>query len=350
MDFLTSDEAERYCRDNLEQNIDEEDIKKIIEIVSFYKLEILEIKAYRKAADFYYSIKKYYDAAHYCQKILDYYIRIGNEDKLAFLYNQIGVYKYLNMNYKEALVYFDKANVYAIMFCDSDIEIKSLFNMALIYRKMQWFDKAIEYAEMCIEKTSYKSCPEKYIMFYSIKINCYGDMRKYDKAIEICRILIDEIKDHNDIVTAYLYNNIGNLYFLKGDLDESLNYFFRSEEIRKMKEPQKYGRTMIDKSIVYISKGFFIEAEEALLAGIELASTHNDYEYVLKGHEYLIIVYKALKCDARIEAIYSKNIEFLKEKKPEDLKKIYLQMSQYYISQGKLDKADEYIKLSLEGN
>jgi tetratricopeptide (TPR) repeat protein len=346
MEFPTSDEAERYCREKLEQDIGEEEINAVIEIANSHKLEELVVKAYRKAADFYYSIKKYIEAADCCQKILDYNIRIANNEKIPFLYNQIGVYKYLNMNYKEALVYFDKANIFAIMFYDSDIEIKSMFNMALIYRRMQWLDKAIEYANMCIEKTSYKSNPEKYIMFYSIKINCYGDMKEYDKAIEISKRLIAEIENDNDIVTAYLYNNIGNLYFLKGEPDESLDYFIRSEKIRKVKEPQKYGRTIIDKSRVYISRGLHFEAEEALKAGIGMALTYKDYDYVLKGYEYLINVYEVLKCNEEIELTYAKIINLQKDKNPQELKKTYLQIADFYIKQGKLEKAEEYMELS----
>ncbi|WP_163192381.1 tetratricopeptide repeat protein [Clostridium thermarum] len=350
MEFVTGDEAEVYCRKKLKSCINEEDIDDVIKISKLYVLEELTGEVYKRAGDINYFNHNYTKAFEYYQKALFASEKNGEKDRMPFLYNILGACKHAEMRYEEALSYYDKANIYAIVNNDRDIEIKSLYNCALCYRRMEWFDRALEYVDKCIKKTNLKTEPEKYLRFHTLKINCCIDMREFDKAVSISNHLLTELKEKDGIIAAYIYNNMGNLYLEKGDVDESIKYFIKSEQIRRIKEPSKLCRTIIHKSSAYIAKKLYYKAEENIKVGIELAFTYNDYEYVTRGYNYLIQVYQALDQHQKIEETYEKIIELLKDKKPEELKKIYLKISEYYIKQGKLDKADEYIKLSLEGN
>jgi tetratricopeptide (TPR) repeat protein len=349
MEFLTSDEAERHCRERLLQDIGEEELNEIIDIIKSFNIESLEAEAYGKVAFICYSSKSHANAVKFYQMALDSSLKSGQKNRFPLLYNSLGACKYAEMLYEEALFCFDKANIYAVMFGDMDIEIKSLNNIAMTYRRLSWLDKAIEYADTTLMKLKNMADMSEFIIrAHMIKINCYIDKSDYPKALEISYQLIDVLGDDSVVEGAHIYNNIGNVCVELGKYNEGIKYFNKSEEIRKVNGVNKLSHTLIDKTFAYIKLNLYAEAEAFLKSGIELALRYNDYDYVLRGYEYLINIYEALKCNEKIEATYSKIIELLKDKKPEELKKIYIQISEYYIKQGKLDKADEFMKQSSE--
>lgn len=350
MDFLTSDEAELFCLERIQGEVNGDELNKIIDTAKKYKLEKLEFDVYKKFADLHFMNYKYTDAAENYIKVLNYYIEDGISANIPFLYNIIGACKYAELDYKEALTYFDKANIYAVLYNDYDIEIKALFNSALSYKKLLWLDKAIEYTDMCIGKMSYDSDSSKYAMFHILKMNCYFDMKEHKKALEVCDKLVREMKEKYGSTAAHIYNNIANLYLESGEIEESTKYFSKSEQIRFEKEPEKLSHTIIDKSVVYIKKDLYDQAEATLERGIKLALSFNDFEYALRGYDYLTKVYKTLRNGKKVEESYLNIIKLLKDKKLGDLKKTYLEISKYYIENGKLDKADEFMKLAQEEN
>jgi tetratricopeptide (TPR) repeat protein len=152
--------------------------------------------------------------------------------------------------------------------------------------------------------------------------------------------------DREGLLAGQIYNNMAAAYLDLGEFEKSLEFYNKSEEIRYMRERDKLSRTIINKAQVYIKLKSYMEAEEALIKGIENAMEYNDKEYILLGYQHLIILYKELKDNEKVEETYKRIIELLKEKETGDFKKIYLEMSKFYIEQGKLDKADKYMELS----
>jgi tetratricopeptide (TPR) repeat protein len=271
-----------------------------------------------------------------------------NKDNVPFMYNRIGACMYAEIKYQEALVYFDKANVYAVMCNDSVIECIALYNMAMCYRRLLWLDKAIEYADLFIEKTTVPEQSDQYIYAHMVKINCYADKKDYNMMLTVSQKLINELEDKEGVIAAHIYNNMGNCYSELMLYDKSLEYYNKSEKIRREKELNKLCHTLIDKAHLYIKQNLYIEAEEQLQKGIELAAKYNDYDYILRGYNALIGVYEGIQSNEKIESTYEKIIKLLMKRSPEELKKTYLEISKFYIELGKLDKADEFLKLSQE--
>lgn len=73
---------------------------------------------------------------------------------------------------------------------------------------------------------------EYYVYIKSIEANCYRDMKEYDKALEIFRGLVEEIKDNNNPLLGFLYTNIGEVYMEKNDFEKSMEYLNEAEKIR----------------------------------------------------------------------------------------------------------------------
>ncbi|WP_163192377.1 helix-turn-helix domain-containing protein [Clostridium thermarum] len=340
------EEARHYCKDKLSQDLKEEEIYDVLSIAKEYDLPEIEMEAYKKVGIIYHSNYRYLDAFIAFSNALDIAKNIDEKQIQAYLYNKLGACKYPTMEYIEALVYFEKANSYATIYVDKSIEIMSLFNIALCYRKLGKFDNAIKYADICLSIIDGKSDMEKYIHANMIKFNSYGDMGEYDKALEIGHMLLDWIEDKESISTAFLYNNIANMYLEKGVINKSMEFFNKSQEIRKEKEPSKLSHTIIDKSRIYIKQGMNMEAAMLLELGIELTMKYNDQDYLLRAYYYLIDVYYALDDFENVEQTYFKIINILKPKGNSELIRIYLEMSKLYIKKGDLEEAEKYINLS----
>jgi tetratricopeptide (TPR) repeat protein len=242
---------------------------------------------------------------------------------------------------------FDKANIYAMMYNDDITEVRLLLNSAKCYRRLSWLDKAIQYADLCILKAESIAQIGKLISANIIKINCYKDNKEYDIAIKLSEELINSISDKKNLMIGNICNNLGGLYLLNGDIENSLKNFDKSIEFRTRKDPERLSHTIIDKAQLYVAKKKYHQAVELLQVGCEMALKYNDYDYALRGYRELINVYEVIESFENIEEIYIKIINLVKERNLNELNKVYLELSEYYIDQGKLDKADEFMKLSI---
>jgi tetratricopeptide (TPR) repeat protein len=250
------------------------------------------------------------------------------------------------MEFIEALVYFEKANSYENIYNDNKVEVNSLFNIALCYRRLSKFSNAISYANKCIDKVNDKDEPDKFIYASMIKFNSYMGNGDYESALELSEQLMTWMEDKSGPVAALVYNNIANVYLEKGDLNKSMEYFNKSQEIRKVKEPERLSHTIIDKSRAYIKQGLNMEASMLLQLGIDMTMKYNDQDYLLRAYYSLIEVYYSLEDFNNVENTYIKIVDIIKGRNNSELLKIYLEISKFYIKIGSLSKAEEYIELS----
>lgn len=346
MDFQTREEAELYCSNNIYKIVNKDELWQIVNIARLYKLEKVKAEAYRKLADISFHEYQYGEAFNYYLKILDYNEKTETMNKVAFLYNRMGACKYAELKYEEALAYFDKSSIFAIMYGDEITDINSTFNSAMCYAKLTWIDKAIEYADLCIAKMINQTNTDKYIYAHIIKIGCYSEKKEFSMALETCERLVESMIDKEGIVAANIYNNMGTFSVELNNYEAGMIYYNKSEVIRREKDTYNLSHTLIDKSLIYLCKKLYTDAEKLLNEGIGLARKNNDHEYVLKGCYLLLNAYEGLGQPGKSEKLYEFIVELVKQKSPHELKKVYLEIAEFYINQGKLDKADEYIELS----
>ncbi|WP_139903331.1 tetratricopeptide repeat protein [Clostridium thermarum] len=233
MQFITSDEAERYCSEKLKQDVSEEDLKEIIKFTELFNIKSLEAEANRILGDEYFYKYKYIQAIEHYTKVLDFYNKNNIYEKIPFLYNRIGACKYAEMKYHEALELFDKANISAVVYNDKTAEIHSILNSAMCYRRLSWLDKAIEYADVCISQTGVQTNSNEHVMAHMIKINCYHDKKDFQKAFELSYKLANIVKDGSKFNIGFLYNNMGNLCIELGKFNDAIEFFDKSLEYRR---------------------------------------------------------------------------------------------------------------------
>jgi tetratricopeptide (TPR) repeat protein len=348
MKFLTSDEAEGYCLEKLNEASNEVELQKIINLTKLYSLKELTIQAYIELGKLSYYKHNYNIAFSYFNESLSLIEKEDNKLKIGYVYNLLGACKHAELKYMEALQYFDEAIIYAMMYKDEVTEINSILNSAMCYRRLSWLDKAIEYADLCLIRSKDKIGLDKYINANLIKINCYEDKQVYGKAIKLSEQLIKDIQDKELLIIGNIYNNLGGLYLSIGEIEKSLESFDKSMEFRKLKDIETLSHTIIDKAKVYVYEKLYQQAVELLNLGCNMALKYNDYDYAIRGYKELIEIYISTSDFKKAEDLYLKTVNLLRDKDSQELKKTYLKLSKFYIKQGKLDEADKYLNLSQE--
>ncbi|EQB87637.1 tetratricopeptide (TPR) repeat protein [Clostridium punense] len=356
-DYLTmsrEEEAERYCKNIMDNNPTEEQVNSVIEISLKYGLKETGASAYRVMGDMKYEEYHYLDAFLAYNNSLDICKTIGKLDIQCYLINRLGMCKYDELDYVEALLYFTRAQQYAVELNNYDIEVKAIFNIALTYKKMKKLEEAKKYVEIYINKINGSNdYEEMYAKGNILKSNCIKAQGNIEEAIVILKETVSNFKGITKYTEGMIYNNLGGLYLDKGDYDNSLSAFNKSESIRIEYDESSLAHTIIHKAELYIEKELYTEAILLLKMGCDIAQKYNDNFYLILGYKLLIEIYQKLNKIDKAEELYYKIIDLADEKYNSlELLNAYLKLVELYIKQNKLEEAANIIKLSqkISGN
>lgn len=342
------EEAGIYCKSKMENNPTEEDVNSVIEIGSKYGLKEEEANAYKVLGDIKYESYHFLDAFIAYNNSLEIYKEIKNIDKQCYLNNRLGMCKLRELDYVEALLYFNRANHYAIEFKDKVVEINSIFNIALTYKKMGKIEEALKYIDIYIYIISdFSDYSERCAQVNILKANCLNEKGYIEESILVLTETLNNFTNLKEEIKGTIYNNLGCKYLEKGDFDNSLKAFNKSEIIRIDNDKAKLSHTIIEKASLYIKKELYTEATLLLKIGCDLAKTYNDSYYLVEGYYLLIDVYEKLNRYNEIEEVYYEIIENVKDKyNSPELLKVYLKLAELYIKEEKIEEANKFIKLS----
>ncbi|WP_291571882.1 helix-turn-helix transcriptional regulator [Clostridium sp. UBA4548] len=346
------DEARSFCEDKLKRNPAEEEIKEVISISEKYSLKKIKAEAYRTLGDIRYKEFKFGEAFINYSESADVCKEINEAPLQCYVNNRLGMCKYNELDYEEALLYYNRARQSAAASKDSEVEMNSIFNMALSYKRLEMFDEAMKnidlYLNMINGREDYN---EKYVLANILKSNCFEFKGLIDEAIDILETLVENFKDIIKKDEAFIYSNIGLLYLQKDEFDESLKAFSKSETIRMENDESNLSHTIIDKSRVYIKKELYTEAIILTKLGIDLATRYNDNNYLLKGYYQLIEIYEKLDKNEDIEEVYYKIANIVeKGNNFYEKLKVYLSLTEYYIKQNNMEEAIKYLQKSKKNN
>lgn len=341
------EEAKKYCLDNLEDDINQEKATELINIVKRYNLAEVEAEIYKILGDISYRNKTYNQAFLNYSFSIDIYKNTTNKKNIAYLYNRLGMCKFSVFECNDSVIYFNRAIYYSSIYNDEVTGSYAIYNIAKCYRKLKKYDKAIEYCDIFISECNKSENVENYIYAQSMKANCLGDTEKIDNAILIYNELLREKIEIVAPLKAYVYNNLGSLYFKKEELIKSLNYFNKSQSIRSEVDKKNLSHTLIDKSEVYIKQKLYNEAIMIINLGIDMAKIYKDSQYLLKSYNLLIEIYTLNGDCNKVEENYNNMLIILKDTKDtKNLLKVYLSLCELTFRGNNYEKAYEYLKLS----
>jgi len=177
---------------------------------------------------------------------------------------------------------------------------KTLNNLGIAYSHQGEYDSAIFFQSESIvllerlgDSTQLAGMYSNLGVSYRNKNNYKTALKQYERALEIQLNMRDQVDNREDI--AYIYINIGSMYFTLEEFESSLEYFQNAEQIAR-----EIDNKLLLASI-YVNLGAsnyrLSQYESALInldAGIEIAKEISHSQSIYRGYTYQGRTYEAL--------------------------------------------------------
>ena len=343
------EDAELYCIQKL-QNINSiPDIKEIVQIGNIYKLGSVLALAYTQLGDTIFEERDYIGAFTSYVSALEYYRNLGITDKYPYLYNMMGRCKISQLQFTEALTYFNFADHHALLQNNQSIRNRVIYNIAVCNKKLGRIEECIKYIDIYLSICDREQDFSVYIYANILKSTCYEANNLFDKSIDLLKGLLKNFNSISEPLLGLIYNNLGILYFKEKMFDRSLEYFDISEKIRASIDKPNLSHTVIEKASIYIEQCLYEQAISILRYGLDLATEHNDIEYQLKAYHALADIYMNLDCYKDAENLYLESLILLENNEFKNYKdefmNIYIKLSSFYIEQNNIDRLKEILSV-----
>jgi len=342
-----NEDAELYCLKKLTEINDYNDINKILEIAD--KFNLLNIKAigYSELGEYFFNAKNYDEAFFNYNNSIDIFKNLKQTEKIPYLYLKMGLCKGIILDYTEAVSFFNLSMHYSKLYNDEVIMKRSIYNCAKCHVALNKPEDALKDIEILLNLYNKKEDFTSYININILKANCYEAMENFNTAIDIYTALLNEIIDSTNSSLGYIYNNLGLAYLNKNDFNNSLKYFNKAEKFRANKDKENLSHTLIEKSGIFINQGLYKDAIALIEAGLKLAESFDDYEYLIKGNYMLIHIYETLNDSSNLKKIYSNIIVLFNTlNKNSELISIYIKLAIIYLDENNVTEAKKYLLLS----
>lgn len=342
------EDAHIYCTKKLKTINKINDIKEIIDIGKEYNLEDILADSYLSLAEVYFQNNNFMEAFINYTNALNFYRNIGSLYMESILYNKFGLCKLKQLQFDEALNYFKIANLHATNQNIEDIKKRSFYNIAICNKKLNRISDALNSLDICLSLLDKELDFSLYITVKTLEANCYESQGLIDRSIEILTNLIKDFKDPSHRLLGLIYNNLGSYYLQKCSFRKSLGYFNMSYKIRKNSDKNMLGRTLIEKSLVYIKQNSYKQAINLLKKGILLVCKNNDLAYQLKGYYTLADIYTDLRIYDEAEKVYMALLNLFKDNNVhvsrDEIIKINVKLSCLYLGENNNIKLKEVLQ------
>ncbi|CAF3382081.1 unnamed protein product [Rotaria socialis] len=169
------------------------------------------------------------------------------ESDRALFYNQLGLMKYNQAKYKEAISFHEKSlKIKRKMLPDHHHELAiSYNNIGQVYNSMGDYPKALEFYEKSVEikKNTFPSNHPSLATSYSNIGSVYNNMGEYMKALEFHEKDLEIAKQTlppNHPELAVSYNNIGQVYNKMGNYQKALEFYEKAHKIKHSALPPNH--------------------------------------------------------------------------------------------------------------
>jgi tetratricopeptide (TPR) repeat protein len=298
------------------------------------------------------------------QQVFEVLLEQATDDSgKAPIYNQLGLMKDSQGEYKEAITFCEKAlDIYKKTLPSNHPNLAGSYNnIGLVYCNMGEYSKALSYYEKVLEiqqqsfPSNHRNLAASYNNIGAVYYNM-GEYSKalssYEKALEISQQSLPS--NHPDLASSY--NNIGSVYQNMGEYSKALSSYEKALEIRQQSLPSNHSDLAASynsagavycnmgeysKALSYFEKALEIQQQSLSLNHPSLASSYNNIGNVYYNMgEYS----KALSS-------YEKALEIQQQSLPlnhPNLAGFYSNIGVVYNSMGEYSKALSYYEKALE--
>jgi serine phosphatase RsbU (regulator of sigma subunit)/Tfp pilus assembly protein PilF len=276
-----------------------------------------------------------------------------NDSILLKLYNNIGGESY-QIDQNLAKIYWNKAYALGQKLVKSDTAFvyKEQFaisnnGLGIIARREGDYSTALSYYQNClkIEGDIYKDKRVGNTLMNIAVI--YRNLKEYDKALEYLNESISiAIGNKDSVCFPAIYNGMGMVYRRKNEYDKALEYYNKSLQISLLlKDSSNIAESNNNIGAVYYRTGDFDKAIEYLKKGYQVHLSNNNQAGIANYHKSMIQVYK--KSGNKLMALTEGKLaydSYSKMGRKVEMSEIANSLSQLYSSSNKYEKALEYYK------
>ena len=309
------DEAREYCIKKINDVLSIEEIDNLIDVSIRYNLLDILSTLYVHKGNIIYSNNGYGEAFTNYYNALDIYNSINSLKDKAFIYNKLGKCRLQMLEYFESLSFFTKAHKLSLIGNHKLIEKNALYNMALVYKRLNKIDDALRYINEYIDMCDYNADFFDIIDAKTLEANCYFIKGQYNVSIQSYKEILNKEDKLKYSLVGNVYNNLGLAYLEVNDLENSLLYFNKSQKLRKLNDKSNVHRTLIDKSNVFIRNRLINEATNLLRKGFDMSVIYNDLEYILLSFNMLESIYIDLSDNERVTSLYEEMLQIVSGEK-----------------------------------
>lgn len=279
------------------------------------------------------------------EKLKKMYKKYSPFQKLLYTYSK-GLLYSLQYKYKQALECLLKTESMAKE--QGYYETGIYYNLALTYSQIEIDHMTLYFANVALEgfRNEYK---------FRHVINCqiliaFSYIRKtqYSEAMKIFNHILreaDSFADKDNIMSIAL-NNIGYLYYRQNNYAKAKEYYLKSLQYKK-EEDLNYIDAMYEISLQCVQLKEFEEARVWIEKGISAARKEDRYKSIL----YLLLMQQYKYFEKK--EVYKRFLEmeavpfFKNEKNVKDLKKVYLELAEYFEESLEFKESNRYYKLAI---
>jgi HTH-type transcriptional regulator, quorum sensing regulator NprR len=343
-----AEDAQVYCLQKLNNEPTHDEIDVIIDIAIKYELEQVEAQAYGIIGEYEFKSENYTKAFINYMISLDIYKNTDIKEHIAYIYNRLGLCKARQFEYIEAISFFGRACYYSTLTNDESNEKQGLYNIARSYKKLENYDKALEFVDIYIEKCDKDKEFNEYIYASLLKAKCYSLKKNKDKALLVYNKLLEQFSNQEDELLWFVYKNMGDIYLDENNAEKSLEFFNKAEYVAEINDKKKLSITCLQKARLFIKTGALEEAVRFANRGLKISMERNDFEAIIEAHYRLIDIYTLKKDFPSLKMSYIKLIDIFKnnEKYKDDIVKIYSRLALLYLEQNDIEMCKKYLNMA----
>lgn len=279
------------------------------------------------------------------------FIKLNYHEQIVNTFIKLGKITFYLKAYNSSCSYFEQAEqVFNSNSISNDFLIGEIYySMAMIYFKMDYIDKSINYCMLAKEKFSELQNKKEYAKTLILLSKQYAEKGDIDNAIMYSKKSLKVFKENDkDMLIGEIENNLGKLFSEFENMEESFEHLERAKEIRSKVKGHALIETLGNICENYI-KLKDTENSQKILNEIGEAVDSSDPSDMLK---YYMLIYRVNLMNKNFNE--AENTLFMSLRYAENMgldketAEISLIMGKYYIDNGNDVEAAKYLNKGIE--
>lgn len=279
------------------------------------------------------------------------FIKLNCHEQIVNTFIKLGKITFYLKAYNSSCSYFEQAEqVFNNNSISNDFLIGEIYYaMAMIYFKMDYIDKAINYCMLAKEKFSELQNKKEYAKTLILLSKQYAEKGDIDNAIMYSKKSLKVFKENDkDMLIGEIENNLGKLFSEFENMEESFEHLERAKEIRSKDKGHPLIETLGNICENYIKLKDTENSQKVLNEIGEVVDSSNPSDML----KYYMLIYRVNIMNKNfneaentlfISLRYAENMGLDKE-----TAEISLIMGKYYIDNGSDVEAAKYLNKGIE--